>query len=75
MTSIHVKIAYDDGGEDREFVFDDSSLTSKEATQKESESGYVLGTIRGFHQRARQLADLHSEGWARDTRNEEKRGA
>lgn len=62
------------GSDDRTFVFDESSLTTRRATQSEAEAAYIIALLRGFHQRARELSDLAAESWARDARKEERLG-
>ena len=61
-----------DGENDRTFSLDDSALTTRKATQLEAESAYLSALVRGFHQKARDLADLGADSWARETRKEER---
>ncbi len=68
--SIRVEII--EAGDRREFLFDSTTMTTRNAVQKEAEAAYVTALIRGFGTKARELAGLGAETWAREARAEEK---
>lgn len=57
------------------YDFNITSLTSRHAAKMEAEGAYCLALLRSIVQKARELSDLSSEAWARETRQEERRGA
>ena len=69
---ISVTVHGENDDRDRTFVLDESSLTSRNATQREADANYLVALVRGHKQRAAELADLAAEQWARRTRQEEK---